>query len=364
MATSTVSVYTRTTDANGKRRYELADHRTSYPMGTIFCLRYEVGGRRKWETLTGSMITLKYALARAKMRESDLLTGAINDAKTAPVVPVPQPEKPARLTLDQAIDRYLRNASTKSPRTFHGYTYTMKQFRESCAKQFLDEINKQDLYDFVTYLRVRGLGDRTIHNRVEEVVGLLRHYDIMNVTIRVKHTEKKISAYTREELRSLFAVCDAEDRLVFEFFLGSGCRESEVSHACWEDINFEAKTYTVREHLELGFQPKDREEREVPLPDALLASLRQRRQTYTDAKLIFPNKQGRPEGHFIEFFSTCCLLQIPNSALALSRKSSKLLSPISSLIVDSRLLLKHADVTSICPGQSCSHPGCCESSRT
>jgi integrase/recombinase XerD len=300
MAISKVSVYTRTTDANGKRRYEQADHRTLYPDGTIFCLRYEVDGKRKWETLTGEMITYKYALCRAKLRESDLLMGAINVAKHAPVVPVPaQPAKPTRLTVDEAMERYLRNASTKSPRTFHGYTYTLTQFRQSCQKQFLDEINKQDLYDFVTYLRVQGLGDRTIHNRVEEVVGLLRHYDIMNVTIKVKYTEKKISAYTREELRSLFAVCDAEDRLVFEFFLGSGCRESEVSHACWEDVNFEAKTYTVREHLELGFRPKDREEREVPLPDALVAALQQRRPVYPNAKLIFPNKQGRPEGHFL-----------------------------------------------------------------
>jgi integrase len=272
-----------------------------------------VGGRRKWETLTGSMITLKYALARAKMRESDLLTGAINVAKNAPVVPVPaQSEKPARLTVDEAMERYLRNASTKSPRTFHGYTYTMKQFRESCQKQFLDEINKQDLYDFVTYLRIQELSDRTIHNRVEEVVGLLRHYDILNVTIKVKYTEKQIRAYTREEVRSLFTVCGTEDRLVFEFFLGSGCRESEVAHACWEDINFEAKTYTIREHLEIGFQPKDREEREVPLPDALVASLRQRRQMYPDAKLIFPNKQGRPEGHFLRRLQTI----VKNAGLA------------------------------------------------
>src|ERR1019366_1844876 len=160
------------------------------------------------------MITHKYALCRAKLRESDLLMGAINLARNAPVVPVPaQPAKPTRLTVDQAVARYLRNASTKSPRTFHGYTYTLTQFRQSCQKQFLDEINKQDLYDFVTYLRVQGLGDRTIHNRVEEVVGLLRHYDIMNITIKVKYTEKKISAYTREELRSLFAVWDPEDRL-------------------------------------------------------------------------------------------------------------------------------------------------------
>jgi integrase len=63
----------------------------------------------------------------------------------------------------------------------------------------------------------------------------------------------------------LFAVCDPE---VFEFFLGSGCREGEVAHACWEDLNFEAKTYTVRDRLEIGFVPKDREEREVPLPDS------------------------------------------------------------------------------------------------
>ena len=299
MAISKVSVYTRIT-LYGKRRYEQADHRTLYPDGTIFCLRYEVDGKRRWETLTGEMITYKYALFRAKLRESDLLMGAVNVARNAPVVPVVNaPVKPSRLTVDEAIDRYLRNASTKYPRTFHGYTYTLTQFRQSCQKQFLDEINKQDLYDFVTYLRIQELGDRTIHNRVEEVVGFLRHYDIMNITIKVKYTEKKISAYTREELRSLFAVCDPEDRLVFEFFLGSGCRESEVSHACWEDVNFEAKTYTVREHLELGFQPKDREEREVPLPDALVASLRQRRQMHPDAKLIFPNKQGRPEGHFL-----------------------------------------------------------------
>jgi integrase len=299
MAISNVSVYTRTTE-NGKRRYEQADHRTSYPDGTIFCLRYEVNGNRKWETLIGDLITYKYALARAKLRESDLLMGAINVAKHAPVVPVAkEPEKPTRMTVDQAIDRYLRNASTKSPRTYHGYTYTMRQFRESCQKQFLDQITKQDLYDFVTYLRIQELGDRTIHNRVEEVVGFLRHYDIMNITIKVKYTEKKISAYTRDELRSLFAVCDPEDRLVFEFFLGSGCRDQEVAHACWEDINFESKTYMVREHLELGFRPKDREEREVPLPDYLVASLQQRRPVYPNAKLIFPNKHGKPEGHFL-----------------------------------------------------------------
>src|ERR1035437_2834255 len=171
MAISNVSVYTRTTE-NGKRRYAQADHRKLYPDGTIFVLRYEVAGKRRWETLKGGGV--RYAMAIAKVRESELLTGAINKAKNAPVVPVAkEPEKPARLTVDQAVARYLRNASTKSPRTFHGYTYTLKQSRQSCQKRFMDEINKQDLYDFVSFLRVQELGDSTCHNRVEEVVGAL-----------------------------------------------------------------------------------------------------------------------------------------------------------------------------------------------
>jgi hypothetical protein len=46
MAIFSVSVYSRITDANGKRRYAQADHRKLYPDGTIFVLRYEVAGKR------------------------------------------------------------------------------------------------------------------------------------------------------------------------------------------------------------------------------------------------------------------------------------------------------------------------------
>jgi integrase len=92
---------------------------------------------------------------------------------------------------------------------------------------------------------------------------------------------------------------------VFEFFLGSGCRESEVSHACWEDVNFEAKTYTVRDHLEIRFVPKDRSEREVPLPDTLIAALEARRgKSISNSKLIFPNRRGGAEGHFLRRLQT------------------------------------------------------------
>jgi len=41
----------------------------------------------------------------------------------------------------------------------------------------------------------------------------------------------------QEDLDKLFAVCDQEERLWFEFFLMTGEREQEVMHTYWSDVN-------------------------------------------------------------------------------------------------------------------------------
>jgi hypothetical protein len=44
-----IAVYIR---KHGSRSYEKASPRKDYPSGTIFCLRYTLGGMGKYETLT------------------------------------------------------------------------------------------------------------------------------------------------------------------------------------------------------------------------------------------------------------------------------------------------------------------------
>ena len=46
--------------------------------------------------------------------------------------------------------------------------------------------------------------------------------------------------YEKEELDKLFAACDAEERLWYEFFLMTGMREQEVMYTYWTDVNFAA----------------------------------------------------------------------------------------------------------------------------
>jgi integrase len=186
--------------------------------------------------------------------------------------PSPKPEpkplaQPRELMLDAAIDKYLENVATKSSKTSSGYRYTLQQFYASTGNSLLSSVTTQQLYDFVAYLRREGLGDRTVHNRVGEVVTFLRHFGIKDVTIRVKYVEQKVRAYRPDELKALFAAADPEEWMLFQFFLCTGAREQEVMHATWDDIDFVDGLFTVK--AKEDWTPKDYEEREIPLPDFL-----------------------------------------------------------------------------------------------
>lgn len=198
--------------------------------------------------------------------------------------------------MDAAIDRYLENVAKKSSKTTKGYRYTLQQFYASTGNLVLSALTTWELYDFVAYLRREGLADRTIHNRVGEVVTFLRHFGIKDVTIRVKFVEQKVRAYRPDELKALFGAATPEEWLLFQFFLCTGAREQEAMYAEWGDIDFVDGLFTVR--AKASWTPKDYEEREIPLPDFLIAALK-KRMLSTKGKLIFPTKDNKANGHML-----------------------------------------------------------------
>ena len=58
-----------------------------------------------------------------------------------------------------------------------------------------------------------------------------------------RYTEEEPEVYEQEELDKLFAACDAEERLWFEFFLMTGMREQEVMYTDWSDMNFSHRLF-------------------------------------------------------------------------------------------------------------------------
>ena len=151
----------------------------------------------------------------------------------------------------------------------------------------------QDLRDFVVYLKKDNLSDRTISNRLVEVVTFLRANDIKDVTLRHKYIEKIVKAYHPDDLKLLFCACQPEEWLLFQFFFCTGTREQEVMYACWGDVDFKDGVFTIRDHPEWGFTTKDHE---ILLPSHLIQKLKERVRT---SELIFPTATGRPNGHFL-----------------------------------------------------------------
>jgi hypothetical protein len=148
----TVSLHVRVL-VKGKRRYAPVNKRKVYPSGTVFCLRCA----HKWETLTPD--DLNIALAARALKEAALLTEQPSAANA--------PAK--RVGIDDAIAVSLSNtAATKKHRTLLAYTLATTEFRKSCSKQFMDELTKQDLTDFVVLQKKEQLADRTLDNRLTD----------------------------------------------------------------------------------------------------------------------------------------------------------------------------------------------------
>jgi integrase len=116
-----------------------------------------------------------------------------------------------------------------------------------------------------------------------------------------KYTEEMPEIYEDEELTKLFAACDDEERLWFQFFLTTGMREQEVMHLYWRDISFAHSEITVSHKPDYGWSPKAYKERTIPLPKSLLLQLKARKET-ADCKcpLIFPTTGCKPKLDFLD----------------------------------------------------------------
>ena len=104
-----------------------------------------------------------------------------------------------------------------------------------------------------------------------------------------------------EELAALFAACDSEERLWYEFFLMTGMREQEVMYAYWSDINFTHATVRVSHKADRGWTPKAYKEREIPIPATLVKSLKAwKTKANKTCNLVFPTSGCNVKMNFLD----------------------------------------------------------------
>jgi integrase len=221
-------------------------------------------------------------------------------------VPLASSAENGRRSVAVAVEDFLEETKlTKKPKTLAAYSKALSYFTESCHKIFLEDIERRDLLNFAAFLRdEKELHPRTCWNKFSNVMSFLKANDIRGLAKKndwPSYVEEEPEVYEQEELDTLFAACDDEERLWFEFFLMTGMREQEVMHAYWSDINFAASTVRVSHKPDLGWTPKAYKEREVPIPQPLVASLEAHKaKSNRGCKLVFPTAGCRPKLDFLD----------------------------------------------------------------
>src|SRR6266487_4602914 len=214
------------------------------------------------------------ASARRLQKEAEL--NAVNHG----VVVTPQNGNGnGQRSLSLRVQEFLAETKlTKKPKTYAAYSTALKYFQESCPKLYLEDIDRRDLLKFSAFLRdEKEQAPRSVYNKFENVMTFLKANGIRGLAGKndwPRYTEEEPETYEDDELDPLFAACDEEERLWFEFFLMTGEREQEVMYTYWSDINFKASTVRVSHKPDRGWTPKAYKEREIPIPAKLVTALK------------------------------------------------------------------------------------------
>jgi integrase len=210
----------------------------------------------------------------------------------------------------EAISGYLEEIRlSKKPKTLSAYTTALNYFKESCTKEYVEEIDRRDMLRFSAFLRdEKDQGDRSTYNKFESIMTFLKtvgRSKFVNKNDWPVYTEEEVDTYTESDLDKLYKVCLPEERLWWEFFLKTGWREQEVIYAACRNVHLDQGVIEMRRNLDWNWKPKGYKERVVPLPNSLSAALRPVIANRPGSALIFPTESGKPKMDFLHRLKAC-----------------------------------------------------------
>jgi integrase len=285
--------------ANGKVKPNaclVADKEVVFRTGH-YELRSYLGTKAVYERIEGTATDAFVALKAAQKKSAVL---ALADDAGVQVVP-DQKRKSLRDEFPKFIQAARDRGSEEAAET---YTRSVSEFLDGCTKVYVDEVVREDVTKFHVLMKKRGMAARTIHNAHMNLRAFLLYLglDANTVAGKAPRYDKTLpDIYDPKELAQFFGAIDTEyDRVFFSLLLKTGLREREAMHLEWSDISFGLKTLHVKSKPLYGHRIKDAEERELTIPDDLLAALEAYRKD--GHKLVFGKRGGlidSPDGHLL-----------------------------------------------------------------
>jgi len=268
-----------------------------HPEGSYFIEWWNEGHRHR-ESAGGDA---QDAADKARVKEAHL-TAERNGI--IPALPQPEPA-PRRTSLTSALDGYLNYVRYhRSLRTFRTYRPILNSFKTFCPKPHVDDVERQDLLDFATHCMKQGQGGKSIYNKLVVLSQVMKQHGkgkLLTSSDWPSFVETVRPIYEDAELAKLFKACSTTEQVRFKFYLISGFRDAEGRFVTWRDVDFKHLAVRVTAKPHWGFHPKNWEEREVPVPQKLIAMLQRfRAKDASPDDPLFPSATGKPDGAMLE----------------------------------------------------------------
>ncbi len=200
---------------------------------------------------------------------------------------------PDNVTVAAAFQKFLEEArATKQPSTHRAYAADLEWVSGRLGPQFVSDVKRSDILRVMAKGRDEGLNPKTVNRKLIVALMALRNAGAAITMKRGdwrKAVEPVVEIYDRKQMEMLFDACTPREKLIFQTFLCSGFRKQELATLTWNQVNFGARTLSVQRHPDYGFNPKNHEERTVPVPAELVRSLASWQRKHPNARLVFPS---------------------------------------------------------------------------
>lgn len=208
--------------------------------------------------------------------------------------------KPGRKTLKDTATSYISDAegrnALEAAAQARNVTVEFIALMKKKNKAYVDEINRDDIFTFHAVLKKRGCVDRTVSNKHTRLASWLRFAGIDKAILPPvpRYEEKLPTVYSSEQIKALLTKAAPYMRVCILLGLKCGLRDQELMHLEFRDVNWGDKTLRVQSKETWGFFPKTWEQREIPVPDDLLAELGGWQNCLEGQALVLGTKHHKP----------------------------------------------------------------------
>ena len=210
------------------------------------------------------------------------------------------------LDLGEAVRAFLRTLEGRnaSPETIRAYTTSLSQFRGYLAASYpsglrVDEVQQEDIEEYLTTLARRGLSGVTRANRLAAIRELFRFSVRRGLIpaspafeVSTPRREKRGRVWLRpDEYTKLLSAAggNLRDFCILQLFLQTGVRVSELVSLNVDDVDLPGKLLRVR-------AGKGQQARDIPLEKKAIRALKSwidLRGYVATTDALFPNRYGQ-----------------------------------------------------------------------